>query len=240
MADWIMTQMQNPNWPLAVAAALATITPIVGWRNLHSPTGCALNALMAGLGGTAIGKDAMLKLPGRILSKVEIPQRLYSSSDAFSLSAQERIIFDRPAVLLALDEISTNMFPRMFSARANSHEMAMKGMHMKLFARNMDDPPFGLTARASGTLEDVADPQFSILAANTPMAFWQSMPETAITDGYLNRWLVFASAAPIAHCRPRRSSGQHIGLPARRRARVARPYRQNVPSQAVYDSVGGR
>jgi hypothetical protein len=194
MADWIETQMQNPNRPLAVLAALATITPAVGWRNLHSPTGCALNGYYAGLAGTAVGKDAMLKLPGRLLATVRIPlKRLYSSSDAFSLSGQEVVVHKDPAILLALDEVSTNMFPRMFSARANSHESAMRGMHMKLFSRNIGDPEYGFTARAPGAinqLEDARDPQFSMLAANTPRAFWQAMPQAAIADGYLNRWLI--------------------------------------------------
>jgi hypothetical protein len=194
MADWIETQMQNPNRPLAVLAALATITPVVGWRNLYSPTGCALNGYYAGLAGTAMGKDAMLKLPGRLLATVRIPlKRLYSSSDAFSLSGQEGVVHKDPAILLALDEISTNMFPRMFSARANSHETALKGMHMKLFTRNFADPDYGFTSRAPGAinqLEDARDPQFSMLAANTPRAFWQAMPQSAIADGYLNRWLI--------------------------------------------------
>jgi hypothetical protein len=194
MAGWIETQMQNPNRQLAVLAAVATITPIVGWRNLYSPTGCALNGYYAGLAGTAVGKDSMLKLPGRLLATVRIPQkRLYSSSDAFSLSGQEGIVHKDPAILLALDEISTNMFPRMFGARANSHESAMRGMHMKLFGRNLGDPEYGFTARAPGAinqLEDARDPQFSMLAANTPRAFWQAMPQAAIADGYLNRWLI--------------------------------------------------
>ena len=139
LADWFMTQMSKPNRPLAVAAALATITPVVGWRNLHSPTNCALNGYYVGLGATAVGKDAMLKLPGRVLATVPVP-KLYSSSDAFSLSAQEKILHDHPAIVLALDEIATNMFPRMFSSKSNSHESSMKGMHMKLFSRNMGDP----------------------------------------------------------------------------------------------------
>jgi hypothetical protein len=197
MADWIMTQMPNPNRPLAVAASLATMTPAVCWRNLYSPTGCALNGYYVGLGGTALGKDPMLKLPGRILHTVKIPSRLYSSSDAFSHSAQESVISDSPAIVLALDEIATNMFSRMFGARANSHETAMKGAHLKLFSRNIGDPHYGFTSRARGsisTLPDAQDPQFSMLAANTPKGFWEALPESTIIDGYLNRWLAFVAA----------------------------------------------
>jgi hypothetical protein len=29
-----------------------------------------------------------------------------------------------------------------------------------------------------------------MLAANTPRAFWQAIPQAAIADGYLNRWLI--------------------------------------------------
>jgi hypothetical protein len=64
---------------------------------------------------------------------------------------------------------------------------------MKLFSRNIGDPDYGFTARAPGAinqLEDARDPQFSMLAANTPRAFWQAMPQAAIADGYLNRWLI--------------------------------------------------
>ena len=197
MVDWIMSQMQNPNRPLAVAAALATITPVVGWRNLYSPTGCALNGYFAGLVATAVGKDAMIKLPGKILATLQIPTKLYSNSDAFSLSAQESVVHRHPAILLALDEISTNMFPRMFGARASSHESGMKGLHMKLFARNIGDPDHGFTSRAPGAinqLDEARDPQYSMLAANTPKMFWQALPQSTITDGYLNRWVVFEAA----------------------------------------------
>ena len=33
-----------------------------------------------------------------------------------------------------------------------------------------------------------------MLAANTPLSFWQALPEDAIANGYLNRWILFPAA----------------------------------------------
>jgi hypothetical protein len=201
IVDWTMSQMRRPNRPLAVASAIATMAPVAGWRNIYSPSACALNVYIAALAPTAVGKDAMLKAPGRILKTVGVPNRLYSSSDAFSLSAQEKILHDHPAIVLALDEVATNMFPRMFSPRAVSHETSLKGMHMKLWERTIGDPGYGFTARGPNSLvqyDDAEDPSFSMLVANTPGTFWEALPKEVIANGYLNRWLLFAAAARSA------------------------------------------
>jgi Bifunctional DNA primase/polymerase, N-terminal len=198
ITDWTLSQMRRPNRPLAVAAAVATMAPVCGWRNIYSPTGCSLNVYIAALAPTAVGKDAMLKAPGRILKTVRAAKRLYSSSDAFSLSAQEKILYDHRAIVLALDEVATNMFPRMFSARASAHESSLKGMQMKLWERNIGDPGYGFTARGPNSqvqYEDLDNPSFSMLVANTPGTFWESLPKEAIANGYLNRWLLIAAAA---------------------------------------------
>ena len=197
ITDWTLSQMRRPNRPLAVAAAVATMAPVCGWRNIYSPTGCSLNLYIAALAPTAVGKDAMLKAPGRILKTVGTPKRLYSSSDAFSLSAQEKILYDHRSIVLTLDEVATNLFPRMFGVRASAHESSLKGMHMKLWERNLGDPGYGFTARGPNSqvqYEDLYNPSFSMLVANTPATFWESLPKEAIANGYLNRWLLVAAA----------------------------------------------
>ena len=143
MTDWILETSQSPNCPLAVAAADATLAAAAGRANLYGPTGAALNVYTVLLGKTTIGKDRALKAVEEILSAASLSSQI--GGDGYSISAMEAMLADLPAVIMTVDEIAKNLFPRMLEGRASSHETAILGFLLKLFTRYIGNTPYTST-----------------------------------------------------------------------------------------------
>jgi bifunctional DNA primase/polymerase-like protein len=196
MADWILATSQSPNRPLAVAAADATMAVVAGRASLYGPTLSALNVYTVLLGKTTIGKDRALKAVEQILRAAHLSS--LCGGDGYSLSAMEAMISDSPAIVMTVDEIAKNLFPRMLGGRASSHEMAILGFLLKLFTRNMGDPPYTSTRRSPKSIIQhisVDSPQFSLLGASTSEGFYGALQAGNMDDGFMNR-LTVVEAAP--------------------------------------------
>lgn len=193
IADWIEDTSSIPNRPLAVAAAVSTLSVICG-RWLYGPTNSAVNIYVAMLGQTGIGKDRPLSAPGEILHACELG-RLAKSGKAFSVSALEQIIVDTPVCLAAVDEMGTNLLARIMHKRASPQESAMKGTLQELWSRTLGKGPFLTTARASAQSIEVQDPALTLFGASTPDQFYENLNDGQVLNGFMNRFLI-APAAP--------------------------------------------
>jgi Protein of unknown function (DUF3987) len=196
VAEWILQTAQSPNRPLAVAAADATLAAVAGRANLYGPTFSALSVYTVMLGRTTIGKDRALKAVEQILRAAQLGT--LCAGDGYSLSAMEAMLAESPAVIMTVDEIAKNLFPRMLGGKANSHETAILGFLLKLFTRNMGDPPYTSTRRSPKSIVQhvsVDSPQFSLLGASTPEGFYEALQAGNLDDGFMNR-LIVVEAAP--------------------------------------------
>jgi hypothetical protein len=82
--------------------------------------------------------------------------------------------------------------------KANSDETAILGFLLKLFTRNMGDPPYTSTRRSPKSIVQhvtVDSPQFSLLGASTPEGFYEALQAGNLDDGFMNR-LIVVEAAP--------------------------------------------
>lgn len=194
MTDWILATSRRPNRPLAVAAAVAVVSAICG-RHLYGPTSSALNLYIVTLADTAVGKGRPLAATYDLLKAAGLAS-LNDTLNAFSVSALQDLICDKPCVLATSDEIGVNLLKRISHSKGSTHETGMKGVILQLFSQDRGSPPYMTHRRAGKSSVEVHQPSLTIYGASTPEAFYESITESSVSDGFLNRFL-------IAHAGPR-------------------------------------
>ena len=195
MTDFVLTSSEWPNRPLAVASAIATLSPICG-RWLYGPTGSSLGVYIVILAGTTIGKNRPLTAVYQMLRAAGL-EKLHTTGKAFSISALEQLIANHPSVVATCDEIGASLFNRMANKNANSHAQDMKGGLLELWTRDQNMGPFSNTRRAviaglkMKAIVTVERPNFTLFGVSGPHRFWASIPPGSVQDGFLNRFLIF-------------------------------------------------
>jgi hypothetical protein len=79
--------------------------------------------------------------------------------------------------------------------KANTHEVAMRGALMELWSREQGMGPFMTHRRATSDPVQVPSPSLSLFGMSTSEAFYESITQGSVKDGFLNRFLL-AHAAP--------------------------------------------
>ncbi len=193
IAEWVMATSRRPNMPLALGSALATIAALSS-RHLCGPTSSLTHLYIVALGDTAVGKDRPLKAPYPILKALEgltsagSFTRIFTSAKFKSETAIEEVIRDTPARLARIDEAG-QLFGRMGSKRASSHESGMASVLRELWSIE----PGGIyqtSSRVGSQSQFIETPCLTIWGAATVKEFYSSIAGASIENGLLNRWLL--------------------------------------------------
>jgi hypothetical protein len=204
ITDFTLRVSPQPNRPLAVGAALVTVSVLCG-RWLYGPTGTGLGIYVIELADTGVGKDAPLSVPERVLRAAGL-EHLHTTGKAFSLSAFEQMMIERPCCLATVDEIGASLFGRMSHRGANANEEGIRTFLQEMWSRTQSKGPFRLTNRAR-QLEKLIDklklenllrdaiprPNFTLFGASGPRRFWENIAPGSIQDGFLNRYLIIVA-----------------------------------------------
>ncbi len=193
IAEWVMATSPRPNWPLAIASATALMSTLCS-RHLCGPTRSGTHLFIACIGDTAIGKDRPLKAPLAVLKAMEMVTmpgsftRVFTTGKFKSETAIEEVVRDVPARLAKIDELG-QLFARMGSRRASSHEAGMASLLRELWSQE----PGGVyqtSSRAGSSSMMLEMPALSILGAATTQEFYASIAGASVENGLLNRWLI--------------------------------------------------
>lgn len=191
IADWIVAATpRRPNRPLAVAAAIATISTAM-CRHLAGPTRLQSHLYIAAIGDTGVGKDWPLRAPGVILKAAGLGG-VVTSGKFKSDVAIEGVLGDAPCTLAIVDEIGTNLFSRMSSRRGTSHESAISGVLRELWGAGFSSYRTGSAKGARS--QEIEAPALAIFGASTSGEFYSSLSSGALDNGLLNRWLIIRAA----------------------------------------------
>ena len=195
LTEWILSTSRRPNRPLAVAASTAVLSALCS-RHLFSATGTAMNLFIACLAETAVGKDRPFSAVAEVLHAIKLPG-LHATAKAFSVSAFEAILIDKPCCVATVDEMSSQLLARISNRRATLHEASIKPFLLENWSREIGKGPFMTTARASVKSISIESPSLTLFGASTPDSFYSALTSENVTDGFMNRFLL-APAAPRA------------------------------------------
>jgi hypothetical protein len=195
MRDWVLKTSPFPNTPLAVMAAYATLSAPCG-RRLYSPTGLGLNLYLAMLAGSGVGKNAPLTAIAKILHAAGLT-KMHQTAKAFTISGFEQCLIDAEGTCVATaDEIAENLLAKILNKKSMSAETAMKTFLMELSGQEIDSAPFALLKRSrQGTKDapvvlEIPGASFTLIGASTPAKFYEALTGGAVSDGFLNRFLI--------------------------------------------------
>ena len=176
----------KPQPELAMFGALCLFAAIIG-RKVQDERGVRPNIMVAGLAPSGAGKEHARQVNKLILAMAG-GERMLSDALA-SDSGLLKQMSKSPSSLIQLDELG-RMLATLDSASKNPHLYKIKTMLMQLFSSSST---ILLGANHSDEKHDVSvrNPNCVVYGTTVPGSFFSSLSKESLSDGFLNRWLVF-------------------------------------------------
>ena len=122
---------------------------------------------------------------------------MHQTAKAFTISGFEQCLIDAEGSCVATaDEIEENLLAKILNKKSMSAETAMKTFLMELSGQEIDSAPFALLKRSrQGTKDapvvvEIPGASFTLIGASTPAKFYEALTGGAVSDGFLNRFLI--------------------------------------------------
>lgn len=189
---WILETAQKPQPELALANALAFCGALMG-RRVKSKTDLRTNLYCLGVGESACGKDHSRKAIKKLCDAAGL-MSLLGGEEFASDGGIEASVFANPAILFQLDEIG-HMLSVQNSKYAASCERAIVPKLMKFFS-SASTVFLGKEYASGRPRTDISEPNLCLYGTTTPAKLYGSLQTGEISDGFLNRMIVFKSGDP--------------------------------------------
>jgi len=191
LARWSLAYAFRPIAEFAQLSALAVLAPLFA-RRFATPTGLGLNLYLVGLATTGSGKEALIGAPPAALDAAGLGF-LIGPGDFTSDSAIEVALRARPNFLAPIDEVGEFVGAAQHRNAAGFSRTIRKSL-LELHSKSRPDGRWTGKQKADATHDKAADPLYSpslsILGASTGSGFFESLTESNISDGFINRLVV--------------------------------------------------
>lgn len=190
-ARWMVRSSPRRQPALCLASAIVSLGALLG-RRVQTPTGLRTNVYALGIAETASGKGTGIKLPTRLfvaagVSRLIGPSEWKSDAGLRAAMAEE----DRRAQVCLVDEF-TKFLQAVSGPRAAGHQLGIKRSLLELFSAA--DGVWLPAAYADTKLHPavpLAEPHLCVYGTGVPSELFASLDRGAVSDGFLNRFLVF-------------------------------------------------
>ena len=192
LAAWMTRTAQKPVPVLNLAAALCIVATVAG-RKFAGPTEAGLVMYVLGLSPTGSGKDHPRRAGTHIMTAAGIG-RMVAPSSWMSGSALIQHLERQPAALSFSDEVA-EFLAKLNGAKASTHERAVSGNMRELWGINWGTytPPGWANSRDRSTPKPIHAPAYSFLGLSVPDAVWAALQGSDVTNGFLNRFIIFST-----------------------------------------------
>jgi hypothetical protein len=192
-AEWIISTSFVPSRELSMLAALAIMGTFISRRYVGPSAGIAPNLYLVGLASTGRGKDGPLKAAKNIFASSGMTHFL-GAGDVSSDAAIERLIREKPACLLTMDEIGTWLQEGLARNAPQYAKNRNKSM-LELYTSSGEGGIW--LGKMKGAVDKthstgpIHSPCMSILGVTTEGTFFKGVTEDNAKDGFLNRLTYF-------------------------------------------------
>ena len=190
VAAWINETASMHQPELALANSIAFVGALLG-KKVKTDEDGRTNFYCLGLGESGVGKDHSRKQI-RSLAKLSGVGDLIGGEDVTSDTSVLRLAM-RPACLLQFDEIG-HFFATNRSSNASSHEAKIIPTLTKLFTSASSTYVPKEYAKEEDNIGEIHEPCLCLYGTATPTQVWDSISQDQISDGFMGRLLIFASA----------------------------------------------
>jgi hypothetical protein len=184
IVEWIGDGAPKPLPALAIGAALATISVVIG-RQYETPREGATSLYILCLADSGTGKNRPLGAPADMLEACGM-FNLLGPSTWTAGSVLENEMKDKPNILCVTDEYADTL-AKMTAYNASGAERSKMKVLKELFSVGFK--LYKTQAMAQMTAVDLHAPYLSIFAAATPGGFYNALSADSIEGGFFNRWL---------------------------------------------------
>jgi len=203
IASWMLDASTRQQPAMCLASALATMGAVCG-RRVSTPTDLRTNLYMLGIGKTACGKDPSIKLPNLLLSRARL-ERFVGPGEWKSDSGLRAALMEQPSHACYIDEF-TKVLDVMSGKQVPPHIKGLKRYLLQLFTvANAVWLPPGYADRKLHVPTPIEQPNLCIYGTGVPEELFSALDRGAVSDGFLNRFLVFFADADQP---PRRKVGR--------------------------------
>ena len=184
VSEWICDGAPKPLPCLAIGAALATISVVIG-RQYETPREGSTSLFVLCLAGSGTGKNRPVGAPADLLEACGL-FNLLGPSTWTAGSVLENELKDKPNVLVVTDEFADTL-TKMTAYNASGAERSKMRVLKELFSVGFK--LYKTQAMAATSAVDIHAPHLSIYAAATPGKFYSALTEDSVEGGFFNRWL---------------------------------------------------
>jgi len=187
--QWIYKTARRPQPALALANTICMVGAVAG-RRVENETKLRTNFYAVGIGGTSCGKEHSMQCTVELLEAAGL-EKWIGPGGWKSGSAIVTSIHSHPMQLCNLDELGKILLASS-GPRAPSHLLDVRKVLLELFGR-ANGIYFG-DAYADERInprKKIREPHLCYYGATVPEPFFDALQSSSLTDGFVNRHLVF-------------------------------------------------
>jgi hypothetical protein len=192
LADWIEAGAKRAQPVLALAAAIAAVSALIG-RKVQTESGVRANLYVLGIGETGCGKERAREAIGKLFEELGVDAML---GDSFASDAAiESAIEGRPVRLFLIDEIGY-LLGTVNDQGAATHIKSIVPVLLRMYSASSSSYRKREYAAKDSKAVTIREPSLSIYGTTVPGNLYANLTKAHVTNGLLSRLLVFESTDP--------------------------------------------
>lgn len=200
IVEWCMDTAARPSRTMALATAIAIVGTAAG-RFWGTPTRSGTHFYISVIARSGAGKNHVISVITRIMRALEMSY-LVGPSDFMSQSAVLNHVGISPLSICPMDEFGAFLARvQGKNKRASGFEIGISKVLRTLWGTNFDD--FITAGYAQKTAETINSPALSLIGVSTAEEFWSALEGADISNGFLNRFIIFAVTKKTKQVEPK-------------------------------------
>lgn len=189
VAQWMVESSSRRQHALCLASSLTMFGAILG-RRVSSPTDLRTNLYTIGIGETGSGKEVGIKLPCSLLAHAGLSS-VIGPGEWKSDSGLRSSLIAAPSHVCFIDEFC-KVLRNLSGDNCPPHLTGIKRYLLEMFSRanGVHQAPAYADRKLNAPVE-ILEPNLCVYGVGVPADLFESMNRGAVSDGFLNRFLVF-------------------------------------------------
>lgn len=189
IAKWMVASSRRQQKAMCLASAIITVGAVIG-RRVTTETDLRSNIYALGIGETACGKDPSVKLPHLLLTRAGLGWAV-GPGEWKSDSGLRAALMEAPSHAAYVDEF-TKLLDQMSGVHVGGHVKGIKKHLLEMWsASNSVHAGAAYANRELNPTITIQQPNLCLYGVGVPSELFSSLDRGALTDGFLNRMLIF-------------------------------------------------